>query len=301
MCIRDRANIALVKDGSGALTLSGANKYAGGTTITGGTLIAGGTSAFGTGAVALGNGAILDLASLAVTNTLSNHGGTLIHADAFTGNQTLDGTSSYTGSVGGALQVAAGGVVKGDGATFIGPANFDAGAIHAPGNSPGLQSFGGGLGYAAGSHLEWELVANTAALADRGTLYDAIDVFTGSLSVDPASLLDLVFNSAGSTVDWSDTFWSVQHSWLLIDASSAGTSTGIFSLGSVGTDSTGAALASVRPNATLTVARNGSNLLVEYGVVAVPEPGTISLAAIGAAVAVIGALRQRKSRSRRQG
>jgi len=281
------------------MTLSGANKYAGGTTITGGTLIAGGTSAFGTGAVSLGNGAILDLASLAVTNTLSNHGGTLIHADAFTGNQTLDGTSSYTGSVGGALQVAAGGVVKGDGATFTGPVNFDAGAIHAPGNSPGLQSFGGGLGYAAGSHLEWELVANTAALADRGTLYDAIDVFTGSLSVDPASLLDLVFNSAGSTVDWSDTFWAVQHSWLLIDASSAGTSTGIFSLGSVGTDSTGAALASIRPNATFSVARNGSNLLVEYGVVAVPEPGTISLAAIGAAVAVFGALRQRKSRSRR--
>ena len=142
-------------------------------------------------------------------------------------------------------------------------------------------------------------MANTAALADRGTLYDAIDVFTGSLSVDPASLLDLVFNSAGSTIDWSDTFWAVQHSWLLIDASSAGTSTGIFSLGSVGTDSTGAVLASIRPNATFSVARNGSNLLVEYGVVAVPEPGTISLAAIGAAVAVFGALRQRKSRSRR--
>ena len=297
----DNANIALEKDGSGSMTLSGANLYSAGTTIAGGTLIAGSTSAFGTGAVALGNGAILDLASLAVTNNLSNHGGTLIHADAFTGTQTLDGTSSYTGSVGGALQVAAGGVVKGDGAMFTGPVNFDAGAIHAPGSSPGLQSFGGGLGYAAGSHLEWELVANTAALADRGTLYDAIDVFTGSLSVDPASLLDLVFNSAGSTVDWSDPFWSVQHSWLLIDASTAGSSTGIFSLGSVGTDSTGAALASVRPNATLTVARNGSNLLVEYGVVAVPEPGTISLAAIGAAVAVIGALRQRKSRSRRQG
>ena len=296
-----KANIALVKDGSGSLTLSGANKYTAGTTITAGTLVAGGTSAFGTGAVALSNGAILDLASLGVTNTLSNHGGTLIHADAFAGTQTLDGTSSYTGSVGGALQVAAGGVVKGDGATFTGPVNFDAGAIHAPGNSPGLQSFGGGLGYTAGSHLQWELVANTASLADRGTLYDAIDVFAGSLSVDPASMLDLVFNSAGSTVDWSDTFWSVQHSWLLIDASSAGTSTGIFSLGSAGTDSTGAALASIRPNATFSVARNGSNLLVEYGVVAVPEPGTISLAAIGAAVAVFGALRQRKSRSRRQG
>ena len=296
-----KANIALVKDGSGTMTLSGANTYSAGTLISGGTLIAGGASAFGTGAVSLGNGAILDLASLAVANTLGNNGGTIRNAEGFSGTQTLAGTSSFTGFVGGTLNVAAGGVVKGDGATFTGLVTLDAGAIHAPGNSPGLQSFGGGLGYAAGSQLEWELVANTAALADRGTLYDAIDVFTGSLSVDPASLLDLVFNSAGSTVDWSDTFWSVQHSWLLIDASSAGTSTGIFSLGSVGTDSTGAALASIRPNATFSVARNGSNLLVEYGVVAVPEPGTISLAAIGAAVAVFGALRQRKSRSRRQG
>ena len=249
----------------------------------------------------VGNGAILDLASLAVANTLGNNGGTIRNAEGFSGTQTLAGTSSFTGFVGGTLNVAAGGVLKGDGVTFTGPVTLDAGAIHTPGNSPGLQSFASGLGYAAGSRLQWELMANIASLADRGTLYDAVDIISGPLSIDTNSLLDLTFDGADSTVDWSDPFWSVQPSWLLIDASTAGSSTGIFSLGSVGTDSTGAALASVRPNATFSVARNGSNLLVEYGVVAVPEPGTISLAAIGAAVAVFGALRQRKSRSRRQG
>jgi len=294
-----KANIALVKEGSGALTLSGANTFTAGTTITGGKLVAGGTSAFGSGTVTLGTGAILDLASLAVANPLTNHGGTLLNADGFTGTQTLAGTSSFSGSVGGTLDVASGGIVKGNGVTFTGPVTFDAGAIHAPGNSPGLQTFTGGLSYSAGSHLEWELVANAAAVADRGTLYDAVDVFGGSLAVDSAAVLDLVFNASGSTVDWSDTFWSIGHSWLLVDASSAGTSTGLFSLGVVGSDSQGAALTSIRPNASFSVIRSGPNLLVQYGVVAVPEPGTISLAALGAVVAVLGGLRQRKGRSGR--
>lgn len=291
-----KANLALVKDGSGSLTLSGANPYSAGTTIAGGTLVAGGTSAFGTGAVSLGNSAILDLASLAVANNLANHGGALIRADAFSGIQTLDGASSYTGSVGGTLQVAAGGVVRGDGVTFTGPVTFDAGAIHAPGNSPGLQSFAGGLGYAAGSHLEWELVANTASLADRGTLYDAVDVFSGPLSIDTNSLFDLAFNRAGSTVDWADPFWSTHHAWLVIDASAAASSAGLFSLGTVGTDSNGVTLTTIRPQAAFSVIRQGSNILLDYTVAPVPEPGALSLAAIGCAVAYYGATRRRTPR-----
>jgi len=291
-----KANLALVKDGSGSLTLSGANTYSAGTTIAGGTLVAGGTSAFGTGTVSLGSGAILDLASLAVANNLANHGGALIRADALSGIQTLDGTSSYTGSVGGTLQVAAGGVVRGDGVTFTGPVTFDAGAIHAPGNSPGLQSFAAGLGYAAGSHLEWELVANTASLADRGTLYDAVDIFSGPLSIDTNSLFDLTFDRAGSTVDWADPFWSTHHAWLVIDASAAASSAGLFLLGTVGTDSNGVTLTTIRPQAAFSVIRQGSNIMLDYTVAPVPEPGALSLAAIGCAVAYYGATRRRTPR-----
>ncbi|MCY3014149.1 MAG: autotransporter-associated beta strand repeat-containing protein [Planctomycetota bacterium] len=291
-----KANIALVKDGSGMMTLSGANTYSAGTLISGGTLIAGGTSAFGTGSVSLGNGAILDLASLAVANTLGNNGGTIRNAEGFSGTQTLAGTSSFTGFVGGTLNVAAGGVVKGDGVTFTGPVTLDAGAIHAPGNSPGLQSFGGGLGYAAGSRLQWELMANTAALADRGTLYDAVDIISGPLSIDTNSLLDLTFDGADSTVDWSDPFWSIQHSWLVIDATAAAASTGLFSLGIVSADSNGTALTTIRPNAAFSMIRQGSNITLDYTVAAVPEPGALSLAAIGCVLAFYGAIRRRAPR-----
>jgi autotransporter-associated beta strand protein len=292
-----RANIALVKDGNGSMTLSGANKYSAGTTITGGTLIAGGTSAFGTGAVTVGNSTILDLASLAVSNTLANNGGTIRNAAGFSGTQTLAGTSTYTDFVGGTLNVAAGGVVKGDGVTFTGPVTFDAGAIHAPGNSPGRQSFTGGLSYAAGSQLQWELVANAAALADRGTLYDAVDVGSGPLSIDTNSLLDLAFDRAGSTVDWTDEFWSTQQSWLVIDATAAATSTGLFSLGLVGRDSNGISLTSIRPNAAFSVIRQGSNIMLDYTVAAVPEPGALSLAAIGCLLLGYGATRRRRTRA----
>lgn len=292
-----RANIAVVKDGSGSMTLSGANTYSAGTTITGGTLIAGGTSAFGTGAVTVGNGAILDLASLAVSNFLANNGGTIRNAEGFSGTQMLVGTSSYTGFVGGTLNVATGSIVKGDGVTFTGPVTFDTGAIHAPGNSPGRQSFTGGLSYAAGSQLQWELVANAAELADRGTLYDAIDVVSGPLSIDTNSLLDLTFDSAGSRVDWTDPFWSTQQSWLVIDATAAATSTGLFSLGLVGTDSNGISLTSIRPNAAFSVIRQGSNIMLDYTVAAVPEPGALSLAAIGCLLLGYGATRRRTTRA----
>jgi hypothetical protein len=84
---------------------------------------------------------------------------------------------------------------------------------------------------------------------------------------------------------------------LLIDASSAGSSTGLFSLGTVGNDSTGSALASIRPSAAFSVIRTGSNLVLTYDVVVVPEPGALSLAAFGCALAAYGALRRRTCRS----
>jgi autotransporter-associated beta strand protein len=64
-------NLALIKTGSGPLTLSGANTYNGGTTINSGTLVAGNGSAFGTGNVIL-NGGIL---STDAGNPVVNVGG----------------------------------------------------------------------------------------------------------------------------------------------------------------------------------------------------------------------------------
>lgn len=292
-----KANIALVKEGSGSMTLSGANPYSAGTTIAAGTLIAGGASAFGTGPVTVGDGAIFDLASLSVANTLANNGGTIRNAEGFSGTQTLAGTSSYTGFVGGTLNVEANGVVKGDGVTFTGPVTIGPGAIHSPGNSPGLQSFTGGLSYAAGSTLRWELAASTSALADRGILYDAIDVPLGVLTIDADSTLQLVFDEVGSTVDWTDPFWSAPQSWLVIDATSADGSTGLFTVGSPGPDSQGAGLADVRPGAAFRVGRSGANVIIDYTFVAVPEPATLPLAALGCLLLGYGVTRRRTPRA----
>ena len=51
---------ALLKQGTGKWTLSGANTYSGGTTLAQGTLVLGGSSALGTGSISISAGATLD-------------------------------------------------------------------------------------------------------------------------------------------------------------------------------------------------------------------------------------------------
>jgi autotransporter-associated beta strand protein len=53
----------LVKQGSGALTLTGANSYAGGTVIAGGTVVAGSLTALGSGPLSVGADAALGVAA----------------------------------------------------------------------------------------------------------------------------------------------------------------------------------------------------------------------------------------------
>ena len=54
-------SISLTKQGTGTLTLSGANTYTGGTNITGGTLILGANNAIGPGDLSITNGATLNM------------------------------------------------------------------------------------------------------------------------------------------------------------------------------------------------------------------------------------------------
>jgi autotransporter-associated beta strand protein len=292
-----KSNISLVKDGPSMLTLSGASTYSGGTDLKGGTLVAGSAGGLGTGSIAIHAGATLDLGSQVLTNALDNRGGSVVNAANFAGSQVLSGPSSFSGNVGGTLDVLSGGTLSGDNASFAGIVSIGAGAIHSPGNSPGLQRFTGGLSYAAGSELRWELAASTSAFADRGFLYDAIDVPLGVLTIDSGSILSLVFDGMGSTVDWTDGFWSAPRSWLVIDASGADSSTGLFTLGSPGLDIQGASLADIRPGASFRVARNGTNVVLDYTTVAVPEPATLPLATLGCLLLGYGATRRRALRA----
>jgi|688.fasta_scaffold136592_2 autotransporter-associated beta strand protein len=279
----------LTKRGTGSLTLAGANTYGGGTVVESGTLVAASSTAFGTGTTTFGGSATVDLGGQAVSSALANTGGTLANAGSFAGTQTVSGPSTFSGSVGGTTNVVTGGIVGGSAVTFTGPVTFLAGGTQAPGTAaPGSQSFAGGLTYQAGSTLAWDLAANTAAPADRGTAYDAIDVTAGSLTVSSSSALNLVFNAAGSTVNWSDSFWSSDRSWKVVDftSPSPGTMSGVFTLGSVGVDSVGQSLQSVsgRESASFSVGTVGNAIVLTYS--AVPEPSTIALVT-GAAIALI--------------
>ena len=116
---------SLLKQGSGALTLSGANTYAGGTTILAGRLIAGNATALRsgtTGADYAVEGGALDLNNFALTvSSLSGAAGSISLGTAtFTVNQS--GTTSF----GGAITGTGGFSMLGDGSlTLSGISSFD--------------------------------------------------------------------------------------------------------------------------------------------------------------------------------
>jgi len=116
--------VALTKDGSGTLTLSGVNTYSGDTTVNaGGTLQLGSATALGTtaGSTTVASGAVLDLNGQAVgAEILSLRGtgaghGALTNSNAtaasIAGNVNTDGLGSY--SVGGAGNITLTGNVRG--------------------------------------------------------------------------------------------------------------------------------------------------------------------------------------------
>jgi autotransporter-associated beta strand protein len=280
---------ALAKTGLGTLTLAGNKGYSGGTTVTQGTLAAGAAGAFGSGGITVGPTGTLDLGGYAVTNSITNGGGSIVNAAAYGGSQAVTGVVSMTGTVGGVVSVASGGDLKGTQTVFAGAVSVATGGRHSPGASPGTQTFTAGLSYDAGSILTWELIANTTAGA--GTTYDFLSVTGGSLAIAAGATINLDFSSTGSTVDWSDPFWATGHSWTVIDVTGAATSSGNFTLGTVGTDSLGQSLSAVRPDASFALTRSGNDIVL----VVVPEPSAAGLAFAGLAWAGLAAWRRHSS------
>lgn len=284
----------VAKLGAGTLVLSGSNTFTGGIRANGGTLRAGVANAFGTGTVTLASGT-LDLSNLIITNPISNTGGVVVNAAAYAGTQQVSGSVSFTGTVGGTVNVSASGELKGSGVVFNGPVTLASGAQHSPGNSPGIQTFNSGLSYSTGSILNWELIANSGTGA--GTNYDFLSVTGGSLSVASGALLNLIFSGSGSAVSWSDPFWNADRSWTIIDALAATSSTGDFTLGTISNDSLGRSLNSIREYAGFALDQSGNNVVLTF--TAVPEPSSYVLALMGLGISGWAMRRRKSHRARR--
>jgi autotransporter-associated beta strand protein len=117
----------LVKDGAGALTLTGANTYGGTTTVNAGTLRAGAADVFGSApSLSIAGGSSVDLNGFNQTvNAIGGGGSLLLNGGA---GLTLGGSnasSAFGGAIGGS-----GGIVKNGGGTLA---------------LTGASSFGGGI------------------------------------------------------------------------------------------------------------------------------------------------------------
>ncbi|MFM9058349.1 MAG: beta strand repeat-containing protein, partial [Planctomycetaceae bacterium] len=200
----------------------------------------------------------------------------LAGANTFTGQVSANaGRLLVNGNLAAPVYVAPAATLGGSGA--IGGFTSIAG-IHAPGNSPGLQTFTGGLTYGGTSTFQWELAANTADAADRGVLYDGVNVTDSNLQIDAGATIDLIFSGGLSSVSWADSFWDTNHQWVAIAHAGMGLSTGLFTIGTIGNDINGNPIWVARPDAYFSVLRQGDNIVVAFSA---PEPGAITIAAIG--------------------
>lgn len=121
------------------------------------------------------------------------------------------------------------GATLGGGGTINGTTTIQ--GTHAPGFSPGVQTFTNGLAYAASSTLQWEFSGNTLGVA--GIDYDIVNVNGGDLTLTAGATLALL----ASGTDYSQSEWMSARDFTVIDFSGAGTSTGNFLLDTTGAGS----------------------------------------------------------------
>lgn len=126
-----------------------------------------------------------------------------------------------------------------------------------------------------------------------GTAFDFLSVTGGSLSIAADAVMNLDFNAAGSTVDWNDLFWETSHSWTVIDATGAASSTENFTFGTISLDSLGQSLSVIRPEASFSLTRSGNDIVLAL----VPEPSATGLALAGLAWGGFVAWRRLERRS----
>jgi len=251
---RSVANVgSIMKTGAGTLELSAINTYTGSTTVNAGTLILTGTLA-SSSAVTVNSGGTFAVGS----------GVNLSNEVAVNSGGRIGGNGTYSDATG---------IVLG------------AGAIAAPGNSPGNSIFATDLTFQADAIFEWELGAygtNAGVDSDLLTSSGAGNVIT----FDSGSFLTLTFLGIVSP-DGPGTgdFWLSDRQWEIATAVSGGSVVdgGLAILGQ-----------SVFNNGYFSISSAGNSVFLDYTYDVIPEPGTSVLVGLGL-MCVIFRIRQRRA------
>lgn len=189
----------------------------------------------GSAATIGGSGDIALNAPLFGSTTLTKAGAgklTLNAANTHSGSVTVSGgTLAVNGSLasGGTLTVSSGTALSGTGTIAK---NTSVSGTLAPGNSAGTITHTGSLTIAASGRVAWELTTNL----DSGAGVNFDRVSAAGVTASAGAAINVVLDSPGSAVDFTDAFWTQSRTWTAVSATSV---SGTFALGAVSADSTG--------------------------------------------------------------